>query len=365
MGLGSVKEGMNLARGTLRPGWILILLAGSLFIGLSRASRGGPPAPPAADLPALSTSLADLAEKVASATVTLRLTRSEEGSMVSGEGSGFVVDAFAGLIVTNAHVVGDAETVRVVFHDQREVLGKVAGTDPQTDLAVVKVQPGAARKQLAWGDSDALRPGNLVMAIGSPLQLEGTTSLGVVSALHRRLRTEDADVYEDFIQFDAFIDRGSSGGPLVDMRGEVIGINTAIASSQNVQAWRGIGYAVPSAIARRYAEDLAALGRVRRGWLGISVSAVTDDLARSLGLDRPYGAVLRTVTPNSPAAGAGLKPNDVLLSINGIEIASAAHVRARVAALEPGKKAVLRLLSDGEVRTLEMQIGTLAAQEDV
>ncbi len=343
----------------------MILLAGGLIIGLSRPGLGSPEPPAAADLPGLSTALAELADRVAAATVTLKVSRTEEGEVISGEGSGFVIDAFAGLIVTNAHVVGDAQTVRVVFHDQRETVGKVAGTDPQTDLAVVKVQPGVARKQLAWGDSDALRPGNLVMAIGSPLQLEGTTSLGVVSALHRRLRADDPSAYEDFVQFDAFIDRGSSGGPLVDMRGEVVGINTAIASSAQSQAWRGIGYAVPSAIARRYADDLAQLGKARRGWLGISVSAVSDELSRTMNMDRPYGAVLRTVTSGGPAAVAGLKPNEVLLSINGIEVASATHVRARVAALEPGKPAQLRVLSQGQIRTVEVTIGLLAEQEDV
>jgi serine protease Do len=336
-----------------------------LVIGISRPAWTRNPDQAGADLAALSDSLSQLAAKVADATVTLHVSRTQEGEMVSGEGSGFVVDAFAGLVVTNAHVVGDAKTVRVTFHDQREVLGKVAGVDPQTDLAVVKIPPGAAKRQLSWGDSDALRPGNLVMAIGSPLQLDGTTSLGVVSALHRRLRGDDPSAYEDFIQFDAFIDRGSSGGPLVDMRGEVVGINTAIASSGDAPAWRGIGYAVPSSIAERYAEDLAALGKVRRGWLGIVVAAVTADLATTLGMERPHGAILRQLSPDGPAERAGIRANDVLLSIDGVEIANAAHVRARVAALKPGTKIQLKILSGREVRMVEVEIGLLADQEDV
>ena len=317
------------------------------------------------DLSALSDSLGAMAAKVADATVTLHVTRTQAGETVSGEGSGFVVDAFSGIVVTNAHVVGDAKTVRVIFHDQRETLGKVAGVDPQTDLAVVKIQPGAAKRQLSWGDSDLLRPGNLVMAIGSPLQLDGTTSLGVVSALHRRLRTDEPDAYEDFIQFDAFIDRGSSGGPLVNMRGEVVGINTAIASSESAPAWRGIGYAVPSALAQRYSEDLAELGKVRRGWMGIVVAAVTADLASTLGMDRPHGAILRQLSPGGPAERAGIRANDVLLAIDGVEIANSAHVRARVASLKPGPKIQLKILSGREVRTVEVEIGILADQEDV
>lgn len=343
----------------------LSLLLAGLGIGLSQPAWTHDPAPEGVDLPALSESLAALAARVADATVTLHVSRTAEGGMVNGEGSGFVVDAYAGLVVTNAHVVGDAKTLRVIFHDQRDVVGKVAGVDPQTDLAVVKIPPGSATRQVSWGDSDALRPGSLVMAIGSPLQLDGTTSLGVVSALHRRLRMDEPDAYEDFIQFDAFIDRGSSGGPLVDMHGEVVGINTAIASTEDAPAWRGIGYAVPSALARRYAEDLAELGKVRRGWLGIVVAAVTSDLAATLGMDRPRGAILRQLSPGGPAERAGIRPNDVLLAIDGVEIANSAHVRARVAALKPGTKIQLRIRSGGEVRTVEVEIGLLVDQQDV
>jgi len=341
------------------------LLLALIGIGLSQPAWTRDPKEADLDLAALSDSLAALAAKVADATVTLHVSRTQEGGMVSGEGSGFVVDAFAGLVVTNAHVVGDAKTLRVTFHDQREVLGKVAGVDPQTDLAVVKIQPGAAKRQLRWGDSDALQPGHLVMAIGSPLQLDGTTSLGVVSALHRRLRTDEPDAYEDFIQFDAFIDRGSSGGPLVNMHGEVVGINTAIGSSEGAPAWRGIAYAVPSSLARRYAEDLAELGKVQRGWLGIVVAAVTSDLANTLGMERPHGAILRQLSPGGPADRAGIRANDVLLAIDGVEIANSAHVRARVASLKPGTKIQLKVLTGREVRTVEVEIGLLADQEDV
>ena len=341
-----------------------IILAVGLGIGLSR-SGFSEPVPPAADLAELSAAIEGLASRVADATVTLHVTvAGEQGSVMSGEGSGFVVDAFAGIVITNAHVVKDAKTVTVVFYDRREEIGKVVGVDRQTDLAVVKIAPGAARRQLSWGDSDRLRPGSLVLAVGSPLQLNGTTSLGVVSALHRKLNPS-ADTYEDYVQFDAFIDRGSSGGPLVDMAGEVIGINTAIGASGGSTTWSGISYAVPSAIARRFCEDLAELGRVRRGWLGIRVDRVSADLAKNLGMERPHGAVLRWVDPAGPAQAAGLRPNDVLLSLDGVEIADSGHVRARVAALPPGQEVKFRVLQGGKVIVITAVIGELAEQKDI
>lgn len=340
------------------------ILAVGLVIGLSRPGFSDP-VPAVADLAELSTAIEALASRVADATVTLHVTvAGEQGEVMSGEGSGFVVDAFAGLVVTNAHVVKEAKTVRVLFYDRREEIGKVLGVDRQTDLAVVRIPPGSARKQLSWGDSDRLKPGSLVMAVGSPLQLNGTTSLGVVSALHRKLNP-GSDSYEDFVQFDAFIDRGSSGGPLVDMGGEVVGINTAIGASGGSTTWSGISYAVPSAIARRFCEDLAEHGRVRRGWLGIRVDRVSADLAKNLGLERPYGAVLRWVDPAGPAQAGGLKANDVLLSLNGVEIADSSHVRARVAALPPGAKASFRVLQGGKVAVLELVIGELKEQQDI
>ncbi len=343
-----------------------LILALGLGIGLSRPLFSDPaPIQGSSELAVLSTAIEGLAAQVADATVTLHVSLAGEGGgVINGEGSGFVVDAFAGLIVTNAHVVKDAKTVRVTFYDRREELGKVLGVDKQTDLAVVKVAPGSPRKQLNWGDSDRLRPGSLVMAVGSPLQLDGTTSLGVVSALHRKLN-QNPDSYEDFVQFDAFIDRGSSGGPMVDMAGEVVGINTAIGASGGSTAWSGISYAVPSAIAQRFCEDLAEFGKVRRGWMGIRVDRVSADLAKTLGLDRPHGAVLRSVEPDGPASKAGLKANDVLLTINGVEISDAGHVRARVAALGPGQKASLRVLQNRQIRVVEVEIAELREQQDI
>lgn len=338
------------------------ILAAGFLIVLALPGRSGP-LPAALDLQELSGAIEGLAAHVADATVTLHVTVSDEqGEVMSGEGSGFVLDAFAGTVITNAHVVKNAKTVRVIFYDRREALGKVEGVDSLADLAVVRIPAGAARRQLAWGDSDRLRPGSLVMAVGSPLQLNGTTSLGVVSALHRKLNPA-SDNYEDYVQFDAFIDRGSSGGPLVDMSGEVIGINTAIGASGGSTSWIGISYAVPSAIASRFCADLAEYGRVRRGWAGILVDRVTADLAKSLQLERPYGAVLRTVVAGGPGEAAGLKPNDVLLTLDGVEIADSAHVRARVAARAPGSRVEFRVLRGREILTIPVVVGELAEQE--
>ena len=305
----------------------------------------------------LSEDIADLAERVSKGTVFLSVSRHDQRGMGAGRGTGFVIDATQGLVVTNAHVVEGAPSAKVQFSDGREVSGTVLGVDPKTDLAVLDIPAGVARHQLAWGDSDALRPGNLVMAVGSPLGLEGTTSLGVISALGRTLELVE-NPYEDFIQFDAFIDRGSSGGPLVNMAGEVIGINTAIGGEGGAQPmWRGIGYAIPTAIAKRYVEDLATLGEVRRGWLGITAVGLDAQRAEMLGLDHLYGVTITEVHEGGPAAEAGLRANDVLLEIDGREVSTAAQVKARIAALKPGSKVKLKILSKRAFRTVRVTIG--------
>ncbi len=340
-----------------RPAPLAILVLGASALAFAAGSlRSDPVPPPEVDLVALSDAIADLAERVADATVTIEVRHHEGEQLVAGEGSGFVVDAFRGLVVTNQHVVREEPRATVVLHDGRRFEGKVLGTDPKSDLAVLRIPAGAARRQLAWGDSDDLRPGDLVMAVGSPLNLEGTTSLGVVSALHRRLR-QGEDAYEDFIQFDAFIDRGSSGGPLVDMQGRVVGINTAIGATEGAPSWSGIGYAVPSALARRFTADLAEHGYVRRGRLGVKVESVSADTARLLGLERPYGATIVEIVPDGPADRAGLELRDVILAIDGVEVTDATQVRARIGAVEPGQRVRLKVLSRREIREVPVVVG--------
>jgi serine protease Do len=306
----------------------------------------------------LSDDIADLAEAVSRGTVFLQVQRNDGRGIGLGTGTGFVIDAIKGVVVTNAHVVAGSRSATVQFGDGREVAGTVLGVDEKTDLAVLKIPAGAARQQLQWGDSDALRSGNLVMAVGSPLGLEGTTSLGVVSALGRRLEMVQ-DSYEDFIQFDAFIDRGSSGGPLVNMAGEVVGINTAIGGSggSSEPMWRGIGYAIPTAIARRYVSDLAEMGYVRRGWLGVQVDVINAQRAELLGLDHRYGVIVDSVVKGSPAEKAGIKPKDVILEIEGREVSTPLQVKTRIAALEPGSSAKIKILSKRAFRSVRVQIG--------
>lgn len=312
-----------------------------------------------ADLQAFSAALGDLADRVQQATVYLEV---QQGATGRGVGTGFVIDAVAGIVVTNAHVVRDAPKATVRFGDGREVNGDVLGTDPLTDLAVLDIPPGAARSQLQWGDSDAMRPGHMVMAVGSPLRLRGTTSLGIVSALGRELEITD-DGYEDFMQHDAFIDRGSSGGPLVNMDGKVIGINTAIGGEMSVRGedppWRGISYAVPSALARRFVEDIIQHGEVRRGWIGVKCRTVDASRAGLLGLERPYGAEVETVVAGGPAEAAGIRPGDVILEIDGREVRNALQIKTRIAAEAPGTEVKVKLLSKRSLSTVRVKLGEL------
>ncbi len=336
----------------------LLLLALVLGLGLAFGRLGHSEADyNSPSLSEFSEQCADLAKKVADGTVFLSVVRNQHGEIGRGLGTGFVIDAVKGVVVTNAHVMEGGQTAMVHFSDGREVKGTLMGVDKQTDLAVLDIPPGAAHHQLAWGDSDALRPGNLVMAVGSPLGLEGTTSLGVVSALGRQLKMVE-DSYEDFLQFDAFIDRGSSGGPLVNMEGEVIGINTAIGGDGGGDPmWRGIGYAIPTAIAKRYVEDLATTGTVRRGWIGISVLGLNPQGAKLRGLDHTYGVEITAVLPAGPAAKAGLSKGDVILAIDGREVRTANQVKARVAAVAPGDSVKMKILSNRAMRTIRLTVG--------
>ncbi len=314
------------------------------------------------DLQALSLALGSLSERVQGATVFLEVN---QGATGQGTGTGFVIDSIAGIVVTNAHVMRDAKQAGVRFADGRQVIGQVLGVDRKTDLAVLNIPPGSARQQLHWGDSDLVRPGNLVMAVGSPLRNIGTTSLGVVSALGRKLNLVD-DAYEDFMQFDAFIDRGSSGGPLVNMDGQVIGINTAIGGESSGAPfakdppWRGISYAVPSSLARRFVADIIEHGEVRRGWLGASTEKPLDaGRARLLGLDRPYGAEIKSITAGGPADKAGLRKGDVILAIDGREVANPAQLKARIGVSIPGAQIRVKVLSKHNITTLRITVGEL------
>lgn len=305
----------------------------------------------------LSSATANLAGRVLEATVHFEASRDGDSGRTQGTGTGFVIDAARGLAVTNFHVVGSKDAVvRVRLQDGRKYEALVLGTDPSTDLAVVQFEEGVADAQLAWGDSDTLVPGVWIMAVGNPLGELGTTSTGVISGLNRTPNLPGIS-YENFLQFDAYIDRGSSGGPLVNMRGEVIGVNTAIAG----QVWQGAGYAVPSRMARSIVESLIENQRVLRGYLGVTPRAVNPSDAEQVGLSRPYGARVASVTDGSPAEEAGLRRGDIILSIDGKEVASHDDLRARVSTTRPGSVIRLKIWRDRGPMTVKVKLGELGS----
>ena len=278
---------------------------------------------------------------------------SKEGGM--NVGSGVVIDKDRGHIVTNEHVIHDADliTVRV---GQTEMIGELVGSDPRTDLAVVKVK-GSLPMAASWGDSDKLEQGEWVLAIGSPFGLERTVSAGIVSATSRNnLGMVAADAYEDFIQTDVAINPGNSGGPLIDLRGRVVGINTAISMVSRDQGNQGIGFAISSTMARRVVEQLIKSGKVIRGYLGVAPQSISPDQARQLKLPGEKGALIGLLLPASPAEKAGLKLDDVITAIDDKPVADAPSLRNLTFTLEAGKEVPVRFVRDGQEQTVPVAI---------
>ncbi|HXX56634.1 MAG TPA: Do family serine endopeptidase, partial [Thermodesulfovibrionales bacterium] len=240
-------------------------------------------------------------------------------------GSGVIVSK-DGYIITNNHVVEQSEDIRVTLYDRRSFRGKVVGADPKTDIAVVKISADDL-PTAPWGDSDRLQVGEFVLAIGNPFGLSHTVTMGIISAVGRA-NVGIAD-YEDFIQTDAAINPGNSGGPLVNIKGELIGINTAIFSRSG--GYQGIGFAVPSNMARLVMDQLMKQGRIVRGWLGVSIQDVTPELSQKFGLKDARGALVSDVTKGSPAEKAGIARGDIILEFNGKEITSVGGLRNLVA----------------------------------
>ena len=253
-----------------------------------------------------------------------------------GLGSGVVIDK-RGLILTNFHVVKGADEITIRLADKREYRGQIMGTDPKTDLAVIRFQPDTQLIVAALGNSDALRVGEWAIAIGNPFGLDQTVTVGVISATGR----SDVGIatYENFIQTDASINPGNSGGPLVNLKGEVIGINTAI-----VAAGQGIGFAIPINMVKRVVDQLVDKGKVVRGWLGVALQPLTLELAQSLGMSNSNGAVVGSTIAGSPAAKAGLQQGDVILSFNKIPVEDYRHVQRLVAEMPVGKSVSLEVL---------------------
>jgi len=258
-----------------------------------------------------------------------------------------------GYVVTNFHVVRDATEVVVSLVDQREFPASVVGVDPKTDIALLKID-ATGLTVVAFGDSDKLAVGEPVMAIGNPFGLDQTVTTGIVSAKERFI---GSGPHDDFIQTDATVNPGNSGGPLIDARGAVVGINTAIFSQSG--AWAGIGLATPVNLAKEVLPQLRERGRVTRGLLGISTTSVSSEVEKDAHLPSRDGALVAEVQPGSPAARAGLKPGDVIVRFQGVDIHHPQELSRRVAATAPGSKVKLEVVASGARRTLEAAIGEL------
>jgi len=271
-------------------------------------------------------------------------------------GSGFVVDS-AGYILTNRHVVDGADKVQVTLADGRHYDAKVIGEDARTDVALIKIEPREDLTVLPLGNSDEAKVGEWVMAVGNPFGLGGNSvTVGVVSFKGRPLDISTHGTPIEMIQTDAAINPGNSGGPLIDARGEAIGINTLIISPGARQS-SGVGFAVPINAAKSILPQLREKGHVDRGWLGVQIQGVDEDLAKSLKLDEPRGAIVADVTPDSPAKRAGLEPGDVIVKVDGQEVKEAGDLSKHVATKAPGSTVSLEVLRDGTAKTLRATLG--------
>jgi serine protease Do len=272
-------------------------------------------------------------------------------------GSGFIVDS-AGYIVTNNHVISEADEINVILHDNTTLQAEIVGRDPKTDLALLKVESDAPLVGLDWGDSDVMRVGDWVLAIGNPFGLGGTVTAGIVSARERDI---NAGPYDDFLQTDASINRGNSGGPMFDLNGHVIGINTAIFSPSGGSV--GIGFAIPSNLAKPVIDQLRKYGRTRRGWLGVRIQMVTDEIAESLGLGEPRGALVASVTKEGPSEQAKIQPGDVILTFDNRPVKEMRELPRMVAETDIGKAVDVTVWRDEAEVQLQVTLGELEEAE--
>ena len=279
---------------------------------------------------------------------------SPRGFEQRGVGSGFVMSE-DGFILTNNHVIEDADRIKVKFADGKDFTARVVGRDPKTDLALIKIDGAAALHPLKLGNSESLKVGSWVVAVGSPFGLEQTVTVGIVSAKGRVI---GSGPYDNFIQTDASINPGNSGGPLVNMNGEVIGINTAIIPNA-----QGIGFATPINMATEILPQLQKKGHVTRGWLGVSIQEVTPELAKSFSLDKNKGALVAEVFKASPAERAGIEQGDIILQFNGKDIAESKELPRMMAATPVGDTVALKVLRNGKTITCQVNAGEMQEKE--
>lgn len=281
---------------------------------------------------------------------------------VFGLGSGVILDD-SGHVLTNYHVVGNASKIKVVLADGREFSGKsvkVIGADPETDLAVIQILGKGPFPHLTLGNSDNLKVGQWVVAIGQPEGLSETVTQGIISAKHRSGLFSAATAYQDYLQTDAAINPGNSGGPLMDLNGKVIGINSAIMTQSG--GFEGLGFAIPSNIAAHVSQELIAHGKVVRGWLGVSLQKITPELAKSFNLTSFEGALVADVMKNGPAAAAGIKRGDAIVAFQGREVISPSILADDVSLTPPGTQVMLTVMRNGAKKDISVKLGSLQEQ---
>jgi serine protease Do len=262
-------------------------------------------------------------------------------------GSGFIFDK-EGYIITNNHVIEGADQIKVKLNNEKEFDAKIIGRDPSTDIAVIKIKSAHNLPVVTLGDSDAMKVGQWVVAIGSPFGLEHTVTAGIISAKGRVI---GSGPYDDFIQTDASINPGNSGGPLINMKGEVIGINTAI-----VAGGQGIGFAIPINIAKGIVEQLIKSGEVTRGWIGVAIQSLSDELAEYYGIEKGQGVLVTEVFPGDPADKAGIQPKDIIIEINGKEVGKSRTLSRVVADIKVGTTAKIKVLRNGRKKTFNVRV---------
>jgi serine protease Do len=279
---------------------------------------------------------------------------------VSSLGSGFVIDGKEGLVVTNNHVIEGADEIVVNFHDGSKLkVDKVVGRDTKADLALLKVTPKTPLVAVGFGSSADIKVGDWVMAIGNPFGLGGTVTVGIISAKQRDI---NAGPYDDFLQTDAAINKGNSGGPLFNMDGQVVGVNTAIISPTGGSI--GIGFAVPADTVTTVIAQLRQFGQVKRGWLGVKIQSISEDIAESLGVPENTGALVAGVTPDSPASKAGIEAGDVILKFDGKDVTTMRGLPKLVAQAQIGKAVDVEVQRQGQKKTLKVEVGMLNDEED-
>jgi serine protease Do len=330
-----------------------------------------------------SMSIADIAEKVGPAVVNIDTVRMVSQSSPFGDdpifrrffgeqfdeysktipqkgtGSGFIINK-EGYILTNEHVVHKANEIKVTLADGREFTGKVIGSDQTSDLAIVKIESGDNLPMVELGDSESLRVGEIVIAIGNPYGLQQTVTMGVVSAKNRSIPGGIAgNVYKDFIQTDTAINPGNSGGPLLNTKGEVIGVNTAI-----IPFAQGIGFAIPINTAKRNIDDLINLGRVRRSWLGVYIQEVTPEIAEQFNLSEAKGILVGQIIEESPAEKSGIKRGDIITGVNGEEVNLPQQLQDKIRDIEIGKNADIEIIRDGKRISLTVKINEMPTENE-